>query len=60
MDEKQRALEAKCLYNRGVISREEAIRMIEPYKQAFNKKSVELAAKYNVRPQRFSIAAFLR
>lgn len=60
MKEKEKAFEARLLYNKGAISREEAIRMIEPYKQAFNKKSFELAAKYNVRPQRFSIAAFLR
>lgn len=60
MSEKDKAFEARLLYNKGAITREEAERMIAPYKAAFNQKSRELAEKYHVRPQRFSMAAFLR
>lgn len=60
MNEKEKAFEARILYNMGAITRKEAEQMIAPYKAVFNKKSKELAEKYHVRPQRFSIAAFLR
>ncbi|MBQ6554473.1 MAG: hypothetical protein IJR45_01020 [Firmicutes bacterium] len=57
---KQQADEAKVLYRLGHITRAEAEKMIAPYKEAFNKKSKEIAAKYNMRPKLFSVAAFLR
>lgn len=60
MKEKEKAFEARILYNKGAITRKEAEIMIAPYKAIFNKKSKELAEKYHVRPQRFSMAAFLR
>lgn len=60
MKEKEKAFEARILYNKGAITRKEAEEMIAPYKAAFDKKSKELAEKYHVRPQRFSMAAFLR
>lgn len=60
MKEREKAFEARILYNKGVITRKEAEEMIAPYKEVFNKKSRELAEKYHVRPQRFSMAAFLR
>lgn len=60
MQERQKALEAKYLYNAGVITREEAAEMIEPYKNLFNQKSKELAKKYGMKPKKFSLAAFLR
>lgn len=51
---------AKIGYMAGEISREEAASLIKPYADAFNEKSKELARKYHLRPQRFSIAAFFR
>ena len=57
---KREADTARMLYHLGQITREEARESINPYKEAFNKKSKEIAAKYNVRPKMFSLAAFLR
>lgn len=54
------AREARILYNTGVISREEAKEMIKPYAEAFNKKSAEIAAKYNLKPKKFSFISFVR
>ena len=54
------ARKARAMYNAGTISREEARKMIEPYAEAFNAKSREIAEKYNMRPQKFSFSSFLR
>lgn len=51
---------AKRLYYSGEINRKAATIAIEPYAEAFNKKAAEIAGKYNQKPQRFSITAYLR
>ena len=52
--------EIKEEYRAGIITRDEAKERIKPYADAFNKKSKELAKKYNVRAQKFSFNAFMR
>lgn len=63
MDVKQlklRADEAKTLYRMGVIDRETAKKEIQPFLDAANKKSIELAKKYNQRPKKITLQSFLR
>lgn len=57
---KRVAESAKALYHRNVITREEAKKDIKPYIDAFNKKSVETAKKYGMRPMKISFAKFVR
>ena len=57
---RNQAESAKYLYQVNEITREEAENMILPYAKAFNQKSEELAKKYHQRPQKFSLAAYLR
>ena len=54
------AEQARAEYRRGIISREEAKRRIEPFRVAFEAKSKELAKKYGLRAQKFSLTAYLR
>lgn len=54
------AEKTKYLYKTGAISRKEAKEMIRPYEEAFNKKSKELAEKYNVKAKLFSFNAYMR
>lgn len=51
---------ARTLYRSNLISREEAVERIEPFVIAYNKKSKEIARKYNQRAKTISIATFLR
>lgn len=51
---------AKIGYLSGEMTRKEAAERIKPYAAAFNVKSKELAAKHHMRPQKFSLTAFLR
>lgn len=60
MPERERAEQARILYNSGKITREEAKEMILPYINKFNEASKRLAEKYGVKPKLFSLAAFLR
>lgn len=57
---KDTAENARMMYRLGAITREEAARRIQLYADAFNAKSKEIAKKYNQRPGRFSLAAYLR
>lgn len=57
---KRRAEEGRTLYRQGVISRDEAKKMVIPYIEAFNKKSAEIAKKYGMRPKKISFAIFMR
>lgn len=57
---KQKAEEARALYRTGAITRDEAVKMIKPYQTAFNEISVEKAKQYHLRPQKFSVNAYLR
>lgn len=47
-------------YRTGKIDLKEARKQLKPFIDRFNKKSVELAKKYNVKPQKFNINAFMR
>lgn len=51
---------ARTLYRSNLISREEAVERINPFVTAYNKKSREIAKKYNQRAKTISIATFLR
>ncbi|OFI48831.1 hypothetical protein BG261_05430 [Floricoccus tropicus] len=57
---KIKAEQARSLYRSNLITRAEAINMIEPFVVAFNVKSKEIAKKYNQRPKAISVASFLR
>lgn len=57
---KQNAESARALYRSGAITREEAIEQIKPYQKVFNEVSAEKAKAYKLKPQRFSINAYLR
>jgi polyhydroxyalkanoate synthesis regulator phasin len=54
------AEEAKALYKIGSITREEAQKKIDPYINAFNAKSEELAKKFNQKVKRISLVTYLR
>jgi hypothetical protein len=54
------AEQARAEYRKGLISREEAKKRIDPFRVAFEAKAKELAKKYGVRPQKFSLTAYLR
>lgn len=57
---KKNAEEARILYRAGAITREEAVKLIKPYEKAFNAVSAEKAKLYHLRPQKFSVNAYLR
>ena len=57
---KMRADHARSQYRIGQISRKEAEQEIQPYAEAFNAKSRELAKKYGQRARLFSITSYLR
>lgn len=51
---------ARTLYRSNLISREEATERIKPFVTEYNRKSKEIAKKYNQRAKTISIATFLR
>ena len=57
---RMQAEQARAEYRRGMITREEAKKRIYPFKVAFEAKSKELAKKYGLRAQKFSLTAYLR
>lgn len=57
---KRNAEKGRVLYNNGEISRDEAIILIMPYIDTFNKKSLEIAKKYNMKPKKITFAQFIR
>lgn len=57
---RMQAEQARAEYRRGMITREEAKKRIDPFKIAFEAKSKELAKKYGLRAQKFSLTAYLR
>lgn len=59
-DLRMEAEQARAEYHKGMISREEAKRRIDPFRVAFEAKSKELAKKYGLRAQKFSLTAYLR
>ncbi|MGF2053650.1 hypothetical protein [Vagococcus fluvialis] len=54
------AEEARRSYRSNLINRDEAVKQINPFIEAYNKKSKEIAKKYNQRPKTISVASFLR
>ncbi|MGX7025856.1 hypothetical protein [Vagococcus hydrophili] len=54
------AEEARRSYRSSLINRDEAVKQINPFIEAYNKKSKEIAKKYNQRPKTISVASFLR
>lgn len=54
------AEEARMKYRMGVISRAEAEFKIQPYADAYNKRSKELAKEHGVKHKAFSIISYLR
>lgn len=59
-DLKEVAEIAKKMYQFGRIERNIAKAMIMPYLNAVNKKSIELAKKYNQKPKKVSFCAYVR
>lgn len=57
---KVRAESARYAYNRGFITRAEAQKEVQPYIDLVNKKAVEIAKKYSMRPQKIQMAQFFR
>lgn len=55
-----KAQKAKALYSIGKLNRSQARAEIDPYIQAFNNKSKEIAKKYNQRPKLMSFSQFVR
>lgn len=56
----EKALSIKRLYNAGVITRKEAKEKIKEYETYYNQRSIEIAKKYNQRPNKFSFNSFMR
>ena len=55
-----RAQKARTLYNTGKIDRKQAKEEIDPYINLFNKKSKEIAKKYNLKPKLITFSSFVR
>lgn len=54
------AEKTKFLYKTGAITRREAKEMIKPFEEAFNRKSKEIAKKYNVKAKLFNFNVYMR
>lgn len=52
--------EARRSYRSNLINRDEAVKQIKLFIEAYNKKSKEIAKKYNQSPKTISVASFLR
>lgn len=50
----------KMLYNSGGCTREEAKKYIQPYLDLVNKKSIEIALKYNQKPKKINFISYIR
>lgn len=57
---KEQAFEAKKNFMIGMLNRDEAKKLIDPYLAAVNKRSKELAKKFNMRPKLVSFTGFMR
>lgn len=57
---KDSAATAKFQYKIGQITREEAVSKIQPYLDVANEKSIEIAKKYNQKPKKITLNAYLR
>ncbi len=57
---RQEAEQAKIAYKCNLITRNEAMKKIEPFITAYNEKSKEIAKKYGQRPKTINATSFLR
>lgn len=57
---KNEAEKARVLLRSGIIDLTEAKVKVKPYIDLVNKKSKEIAKKYNQRPRLVNVSAFLR
>lgn len=57
---RRRAYEARTSYHKGLISREEAKKEIDPFIEKFNEKSKKAAKKYGLRPKYINFSSFVR
>lgn len=57
---RQEAQEVKIKFYNGLISYDEAKKLVKPYIDAVNSKSRELAKKYNQKPRLVSVTGYLR
>lgn len=57
---KKAAFDARAAYRIGAIDRLTAKNEITPYLEEFNRKSKEIAAKYNMRARTISFSSFVR
>jgi hypothetical protein len=57
---KARAFEVRDMYLAGQIDYKEAKEMLKEYIELFNKKSEEIAARYNQRPKKLRVGDFLK
>lgn len=55
-----KAIKARLSYKQNLITREEAKEEIMPYINLYNKKSKEIAKKYNVSPKQLNFTSFIR
>lgn len=56
----EKAMETRYLYRAGLITREEAGKLLKPYEEYYNSRCSELAKKYGQRAKRFSFNSFMR
>lgn len=57
---KDKAYKAKMNLIHGEISYSEAVEMVKPYIDEVNKKSIEIAKKYGMKPKKTSVRSYLR
>lgn len=57
---KEKAEQGRQLYRSGMIEQSEAKKMVAPYLDAVNKKSVELAKKFGMKPRKVQFRSYVR
>ena len=57
---KAKAIEARDRYLSGLITFKQAKEEMREYIDLFNRKSIEIAQKYNQKPKKLSVGDFLR
>lgn len=57
---KEQAEKGRMLYRSNAIDIKEAKTMVMPYIVAVNKKAVEIAKKYNMRPRKVNFYSYVR
>lgn len=57
---KDKAEKGRQLYRSGLIKQSEAKKMVAPYLDAVNKKSVELAKKFGLKPRKVQFRSYVR